>query len=291
MNIHCICLVKDEGDIVGDVVSDARKWADYIYIYDNGSTDGSTEVLKDLSEKFDEIIFYKWSDRHFHNTIRHEIYHAFKHNSKKGDWWCRLDADEFYIDNPRQFISQIDDGSNTLLHSSYNYYFTEKDLEQYNRDPDSFSYKHLKYYKNNWSEIRFVRDNGHLYWPPSSSWPVINMKIFDKKIRVRHYQYRSPEQIRKRAENRKLAYPDFDPYKKRNIGFLGKEAIIDPELRLVSHKVLDYDSGDHSLKANEDIPEWKGNISLINRLKILVKNGLFRLNLLGPIYNFLGKKQ
>jgi glycosyltransferase involved in cell wall biosynthesis len=45
MKIRSICLVKDEADIVKDVITDARQWSDYNYIYDNGSTDGTTEIL------------------------------------------------------------------------------------------------------------------------------------------------------------------------------------------------------------------------------------------------------
>ncbi|HYW33916.1 MAG TPA: glycosyltransferase family 2 protein [Balneolaceae bacterium] len=291
MKIHSICLVKDEADIVGDVVKDAYRWSDYIYIFDNGSTDGTTEVLKDFAGQHKNIIFYKWSDEPFKETLRGELYHAFKQNAQKGDWWCRLDADEFYIDNPQSFLRQIDNRYNAVSHSSYTYYFTDKDLEDYKENPDSFTYRDLNYYKNDFSELRFVKDNGHLYWPPSSSWPKINMKIYPAKIRVRHYQYRNPGQITKRAENRNLAYENFDPYKKRNIGFLDKTAILDAEGRLVSHKFLEYDNGDDKLVARENLPEWKPDDHLLKRIKISVKNILFRLNILDKLYNLLGKKQ
>jgi hypothetical protein len=291
MRIHAICLVKDEADIVGDVIVDARQWADYIYIYDNGSTDGTTDILKGLAGQYSNVIFYKWSDRHFHNTIRQDIYHAFKQNARKGDWWCRLDADEFYIDDPHIFLKNIDNGFNAVFHSSFNYYFTDKDLVTFKHDPASFSYKDLHYYKNNSSEIRFVKDNGHLYWPPSSSWPLINMDIYHKKIRVKHYQYRKPEQIKKRIKNRKLAYKGFDPYDNRNIGSLASSAILDRENRLVDHSVLDYDNGHKSLVSNGATVEWKPDDSLPTKGKVAIKNMLYRLNLLDYIYDMLGKTQ
>lgn len=291
MKIHSICLVKDEADIVGDVVKDAARWSDYIYIYDNGSTDGTTDILKDLAEEFSNIIFYKWSDRAFHNTIRGEVFHAFKQNAQQGDWWCRLDGDELYIDDPRSFLSEIKDGSNAVLHSSYNYYFTDKDLKKYNENFVNFSYKDLRYYKNNCSEVRFVKDNGHLYWPSSSSWPLMNMDINDKKIRVRHYQYRDPEQIKKRAKNRSAAYVNFNDYERRSIGYLDSSAIVSKEDFIISHDALDYDDGDKPLVAQKDIRVWKPDNSLLSKVKIYSKNILFRLNLIDPIYNAFGKKQ
>ena len=291
MNIHSICIVKDEVDIVGDVLKDASKWSDYIYIFDNGSTDGTTKILKDLAEGNDEIIYYKWSDEVFHDALRSEVFHAFKQNAQKGDWWCRLDADEFYIDDPRKFLSKVNDSFNAVSNSSFNYFITKKDLQKYHQNPASFTYKNLRYYKNCWSEIRFVKDNGHLYWPPSSSWPVINMKVYPQKIRVMHYQYRNPEQVKKSIKNRNLALARFTRFNNRYHGTLKGSAILDPEIGLVSHKVLNYDSGDENLKTTHPIPEWKPKNNMSTKIKNSLKNLLYRLNLLNLFYNLLGKKQ
>jgi hypothetical protein len=280
MKIHSICLVKDEADIVRDVVLDARKWSDYIYIYDNGSTDGTTEILKELGDTYSDVIFYKWSDRQFDNSLRGVLYHAFSSNSEKGDWWCRLDADEFYIDDPRQFLRQIDDGSNAVSHSSFNFYFTDKDLKKYKKDPDSFSYKDLRYYKNNWSEIRFIHDNGHLYWPSNGSWPTMNMNIYNKKIRAKHYQYRNPDQIQKRVKNRKSGLKNFDPHRKKKFNFIEDSSIFNLEERLVSHKALDRYEGNGQWVANDNLPMWKPDDSPVAEIKTFIKNVLFRLNLL-----------
>jgi len=291
MNIHSICIVKDEVDIVGDVLKDATKWSDYIYLFDNGSNDGTTKILKDLAEGNDEIIYYKWSDETFHDALRSEVFHAFKQNAQKGDWWCRLDADEFYIDDPKKFLSKVNDSFNAVSNSSFNYFITKKDLQKYHQNPASFTYKNLRYYKNNWSEVRFVKDNGHLYWPPSSSWPVINMKVYPKKIRVKHFQYRNPEQVKKRIKNRNLAAARFDRFQNRYHGTLENSAILDPDIGLVSHKVLSYDNGDDTLKTVYPLPEWKPKNDLPTKIKVYIKNMLFRLNLLSPLYNILEKKQ
>ena len=48
MKIFAIMLVKNEADIVGSVLKDAQKWADKIFILDNGSTDGTWEIIQSL---------------------------------------------------------------------------------------------------------------------------------------------------------------------------------------------------------------------------------------------------
>jgi glycosyltransferase involved in cell wall biosynthesis len=46
--IHCIALCKNEADVIGVCLQEAVKWADYIYVYDNGSSDGTWEIVKKL---------------------------------------------------------------------------------------------------------------------------------------------------------------------------------------------------------------------------------------------------
>ena len=48
MKIHSICMVKNEADIIEQTIKAAAKWSDFIYIFDNGSTDGSWEKVLEL---------------------------------------------------------------------------------------------------------------------------------------------------------------------------------------------------------------------------------------------------
>lgn len=48
MKIFAIMLVKNEADIVGYVLKEAEKWADKIFIIDNGSTDGTWEIIQSM---------------------------------------------------------------------------------------------------------------------------------------------------------------------------------------------------------------------------------------------------
>ena len=206
MQIHGISLVKDEVDVISHSLERATKWCDYIYVFDNGSTDGTWEVVQDLHRKFENIIPFRQEQRPFHNTLRTEVFNACKDRASSGDWWCKLDADEFYIDNPQRFLVRVPKQYDLVLGSSFQYKFTDKDLEEYERDPKHYEdrpvYDRLRYYLNDWSEPRFVRheksgiwDTGH---PKAES-------VFPCRIWLKHYQYRSPEQIQRRLISRKKA--------------------------------------------------------------------------------------
>lgn len=54
--IACM-VVKNEVDIIEYTLEQALKWADYILVLDNNSTDGTTDVIKKMSELEQKIIF------------------------------------------------------------------------------------------------------------------------------------------------------------------------------------------------------------------------------------------
>lgn len=98
MKIIAMCLVKNEVDILSVVIEDALKWADYIIIADHMSTDGTWELIQNKIRFFEKVKVYGQINEPFSDGIRAKLYNEFKHLANKGDWWCRLDADEIYID-------------------------------------------------------------------------------------------------------------------------------------------------------------------------------------------------
>jgi glycosyltransferase involved in cell wall biosynthesis len=51
MKIHGLSLVKNESDILQETIYAALDWCDYIYVPDNGSTDGTWELVKELAKQ------------------------------------------------------------------------------------------------------------------------------------------------------------------------------------------------------------------------------------------------
>jgi hypothetical protein len=220
MKIFGICLVKDEEDIIEEVLLKALTWCDYIFVYDNGSIDKTWEIVKELNINYSNIILYKKERKPFRDELRAEVFNHYRHMAKKGDWWCRLDSDEIYIDNPREFLKKINPLHHVVFNESYQYYFTDKDYEKWQNDSTYFSNTSnheslLKYYKCNWSEIRFFKYRKNLVWD-NGSWPHHVGIVSPKRIRLKHLQYRSPVQMEKRLKNRKIAieegYTPFTSY-------------------------------------------------------------------------------
>lgn len=205
MKIFAIMLVKNEADIVESVIKDAEKWADRIFIMDNGSTDGTWEIVQSL--KNDIVVPWKQDFRPYSNGLRADVFNEFRHEASNGDWWCfKLDADEFYYDNPKEFLAKIPKKYSLVAKKSLDYVITTEDLQEYdfsgNFEKDR---EHIKYLKNTcWSEPRFFRYRKSLKWnfQATSHYPKYAGLLSPEYILVKHYQFRSPQQMQYRLDLR-----------------------------------------------------------------------------------------
>ena len=90
MKIYSLLVVKDEADIVGLSVTDACRWSDKVIVIDNGSTDGTWELLQRLAAEEPKIVIYGRRDGPFHIGLRAEAFRAFLAWSKSIPCWIRL---------------------------------------------------------------------------------------------------------------------------------------------------------------------------------------------------------
>ncbi len=219
MKIFGMCAVKNEEDIIEEVLTKASKWCDYIFVYDTGSDDSTWQKIQDLSKNNSAIIPFKYAKVPFRDELRGEIFNKYRHLAQDGDWWCRLDSDEIYIDDPKVFLKKVSKYHHVVWSASCQYYFTNKDVETYNKDPQCFlslpAEDRIKYYICNHSEARFFKHRTRLKWH-NGSFPVNLGIVSPFRIRLKHLQYRSPQQIQKRLETRKQAikegYKVFEAY-------------------------------------------------------------------------------
>lgn len=219
MKLHGMCLVKNEADIITETLSKAAQWCDFIYVFDTGSTDETWMKVKELGAEDPKIVPYRTECRAFSDSLRAEIFAAFRDQAAAGDWWCRLDADEVYIDNPRVFLRSVPRRHHVVFSASHQFYFTERERDAWQRDPETWealpAEERLRYYVCDHSEARFFRHRVGLQWP-SGSWPRHMGVTHPRRIRLKHLQYRSPSQIQKRLDTRRQASADgwklFDSY-------------------------------------------------------------------------------
>ncbi len=210
MKIFAVSVVKNEVDIIAKNLLDATRWADKIFVLDNGSTDGTWEIVQSLASE--KIIPWKRDTTPFYNGIRAQVYHAFKHLASQDDWWCfRLDADEFYADNPREFLAKVPKNHHFVVTDTIHFRLTHEDVAG-GISPQGI--EDIRYHeKHTWSEARFFRHRNGMEWTPAMVRPKHMGVMHPNRIKVKHYQFRSLEQIKMRvavrAEARRHGHPGF----------------------------------------------------------------------------------
>jgi len=209
MKIFANCLVKNEGDMIEETLLRAARWCDRIFVFDNGSTDDTWEKVQRLARREPRVVPFKSSAVSFRNDLRGETFNQFRHEATAGDWWCTLDADEIYIDDPRQFLAAVPARHHVVWGVYFQHYFTDVDAARYEANPAAYpphtcAEAALRYYLCNYSEVRFFRYRPGLVWDRGVAPRHLGV-VHPRRIRFKHYQYRSPEQIRLRLQTRQLA--------------------------------------------------------------------------------------
>lgn len=206
MKIHCICVLRDEADVVRHTLDAATGWAHAIYVLDNGSTDGTWELLQEYAARSPQVVLVGREFGHFRNALRGRVANAVRASASEGDWWCRLDADEIYVDDPRALLARVGSRYQIVNSLSIDYLFTDEDLVAYEADPGAYTERwepgRQRHYLAYWSEPRFIRHFPSREWV--GAWPSgwKSMRVAPERVRIRHYQYRSPPQIDRRLGTR-----------------------------------------------------------------------------------------
>jgi Glycosyl transferase family 2 len=209
MRIFGLCLVKNEADIMRLSLEESLHWCDRIFVFDNGSSDATWDIVREFGGKEARVVPFKQDAKPFDDALRAEIFNAYRKEAAPGDWWCRLDADEFYADDPREFLGKVSPGHHVVWGAWLQYFLTEEDLSRFReedeREPLAMTPERLpRYYQALGGEPRFFRHRDRLIWE-SGAWPAHLGVVEPRRIRVKHFQYRSPGQIQRRLDTRRAA--------------------------------------------------------------------------------------
>ena len=92
--IYSLLLVKNEADIIRASLMSAIQWSDKVIIIDNGSTDGTWEIVQELAAQDPRIVAFMQYTGGFHIGLRAKAFRAFRNELTNHDWWCvSFDAD------------------------------------------------------------------------------------------------------------------------------------------------------------------------------------------------------
>ena len=214
MKVYGLALVKDEADVVGECIRHALGFCDVVAVLDNGSEDGSADVIEQLvAEHPDRVRSYGVEHRPYVLDLRRDMYDDLHRDLSADDWFLQLDVDEFLVGDPRPTLARATaDGFNQVATWQAQFQFTDVDLADWEAgrdDPALSIIDRRRYYRVEWREGRFWRND------PAQAWTGQDRNLPDFADRLaryslvnRHYQLRDPDQIAKRLANRVKAKTD-----------------------------------------------------------------------------------
>lgn len=204
MKIFAIFLVKNEIDIIEDVLEHALNWADKIFLVDNGSDDGTWEFINAFES--DKIVIWGRILINYQQGLRTNVWESVRHEAKEGDWWCVMDSDEFYYDDPKEFLKNIPDKYGTICTNTIEFVPLVSQKKEF-EELDKFNKNiYQSYIPLDWSETRFFRETKKLICKDQiTKIPKNNRATYPKRIRVLHYPLRTAKQIQRRLDTRNKA--------------------------------------------------------------------------------------
>lgn len=195
-------MVKDEADVIAGTVLHMAAEVDFLVVADNGSTDGTREILAELADQLpaltvvdDPEVGYYQSDK----MSRLAEYAA----TQGATWIVPFDADEVWVAEDR--ISTVLDATaeNVATARLFNHFPTAVDPADVDpfrsivwRQPDPAPLPKVAF---RWEPGAVVHQGNHGVTLPHGEHPAALLE-------VRHFPYRSGEQFVRKARNGAAAY-------------------------------------------------------------------------------------
>jgi len=209
MRFHALLPVRDEADIIRESLAALLQWADAIYIFDTGSVDDTWQIIGSIARAEPKIVLLGSEPIYYNeNLVRGYIFDRARHQMDDGDWVLRADADEFHHVPPPVFAGTCIQRHETMVwHQYYDFCLTEAEVANWD---DTQELKRpiadrRRYFKvSTYSEPRMFRYRSTMRWSGYRSQPANAGYVAYRRMPIRHYPHRSPEQLRRRSHLRAI---------------------------------------------------------------------------------------
>jgi glycosyltransferase involved in cell wall biosynthesis len=217
MKFHALLPVRDEADIISQCLEQALTWADAIYVFDTGSVDNTWEIVQELATRSRRVIPMRKEPVYFSETrLRSYMFHVARQHMRQGDWFLRLDADEFHHISPPEFVRDCMRKHETVAyHQYYDFRLLQSEANAWNRGEETLQdrkrpirERRRHYAISEYSEPRLCRYRSTMQWPPTVSFPFNAGFIARERVPIRHYPHRDRMQLERRCRLRAIMMAD-----------------------------------------------------------------------------------
>jgi glycosyltransferase involved in cell wall biosynthesis len=219
MRFHALLPVRDEADIVGQCLRQLLAWADAVYVFDTGSADDTWDIVRDVASTENRVRLLGQDPVYFSETrLRGWMFHQARAHMRDGDWFLRVDADEFHHVPPPEFARmRLARHETIVFHQYYDFRLTEADVRAWQAGEETLSdrarpieQRRRWFTVSPYTEPRLCRYRTSMRWPPTVSFPFNAGFRARARLPIRHYPHRDPVQLEQRCWLRAAMLADAD---------------------------------------------------------------------------------
>ena len=209
--------VRDEADIIGQCLDHALGWADEVYVFDTGSVDNAWEIVQGFASRDKRVVPMRKEPVFFSEArLRGYMFQVARQKMREGDWFLRIDADEFHHITPPQFVKNCMRKHETVAyHQYYDFRLLQSEVDQWNRSEETLKDRqhHIEdrrrhYTVSHYTEPRLCRYRSTMQWPATVSFPFNAGYVARERLPIRHYPHRDPVQLQRRCQVRVIMMSD-----------------------------------------------------------------------------------
>ncbi len=217
MRFHALLPVRDEADIVGQCLRHLLSWADAVYVFDTGSADDTWDIVRDLASKDERVRLLGQDQVYFSETrLRGWMFHQARAHMQDGDWFLRVDADEFHHAPPPEFVrTRLARHETVVFHQYYDFRLTAAEVQAWQAGEETLADRARPIeQRRRWctvspyTEPRLCRYRASMRWPPTVSFPFNAGFRARARLPIRHYPHRDPTQLERRCRLRAAMMAD-----------------------------------------------------------------------------------
>lgn len=202
-----ICMVRDEADIIGVTLQNMLAQVDAIIVADNGSTDDTPDILEGFVDT-GCVLLHRDRDPAYYQSRKMSLMAEDAVTAFGADWVVPFDADEAWYSPFGRIADVLMDLEDATVATAKLY-----DHVHTNEDPDEGTpFERMGWRRRDHADLpkvacrpapRVTIEQGN----HGASYPS---QVVDGQLVVRHFPYRSPEQMIRKARNGAAAYAATD---------------------------------------------------------------------------------
>ena len=213
MKFHALLPVRDEADIIEQCLDHLLTWADAVYVFDTGSVDDTWAIVQEVASSDARVTPMRKDAVYFSDVrLRGYMFNRARRHMEHGDWFLRVDADEFHHIPPPVFVEEHMRSHETIAyHQYYDFELTQQEVEAWERGEETLAdrqrpieQRRRHFTISKYSEPRLCRYRETMKWPLGCSFPINAGYVARKRLPIRHYPHRDPVQLDRRCRLRAI---------------------------------------------------------------------------------------